>query len=453
MNKSKENTSSQTEIKRKRSPWFFIPTQYFAEGVPFILTNQLSVAMYKSLQASNAFIGFTSFLYLPWSVKLFWGPLIDAYGTKRKWSIYMQIAMAICFVVIALTVQLPSFLFLSLVIFTVIAFLSASHDIATDGYYLHVLDKKNQAFFTGIRSTFYRFAMIIAGGVLVKLAGDIGERSGVIAHGWSTAFGIAAAIFILLFFYHQLILPYPETDKAVKTETNKIPYGKIFKAYFSQNKIAAILSYILLYRFGEGLLVKMAQPFLLDKPEVGGLGLSVSDVGLMYGTFGVIALLVGGILGGWMIKNYGLKKLIWPFAFCMNVPNALYVYMSYFQPMVMTTIDLSFIPNLFGSSAIWTWTLNPIAQACIIIEQFGYGIGFTAFMVFLLYTSKGEFKTSHFAISTGLMAVGMMIPGFVSGVIQMEVGYVWLFTLSVLTTIPGMITIFFLPLEENEEKE
>lgn len=457
---NKKNNSSQEENKlpkeenkkSTRSPWFFIPTQYFAEGVPFILTNQLSVAMYKSLEASNAFIGFTSFLYLPWSIKLFWGPLIDAYGTKRKWLIYMQLAMAICFVIVALTVQLPSFLFLSLVIFTAIAFLSASHDIATDGYYLHVLDKKNQAFFTGIRSTFYRLAMIVAGGVLVKLAGDIGESTGVIAHGWSTAFGIAAAIFILLFFYHQLILPHPVTDHAVKTETNKIPYGKIFKEYFSQNKIAAILSYILLYRFGEGLLLKMAQPFFLDKPEVGGLGLSLSDVGLMYGTFGIVALLIGGILGGWMIKNYGLKKLIWPFAFCMNVPNALYVYMSYFQPTDLTAIDLSFIPTLFGSSAVWTWALNPVAQACIIIEQFGYGIGFTAFMVFLLYTSKGEFKTSHFAISTGLMAVGMMIPGFVSGVIQMEVGYVWLFTLSVLTTIPGMITIFFLPLEDDDKE-
>lgn len=450
MNK-KNNSSQEENIKSTRSPWLFIPTQYFAEGVPFILTNQLSVAMYKSLEASNAFIGFTSFLYLPWSIKLFWGPLIDAYGTKRKWSIYMQLAMAICFVIVALTVQLPSFLFLSLVIFTVIAFLSASHDIATDGYYLHVLDKKNQAFFTGIRSTFYRLAMIIAGGVLVKLAGDIGESSGVIAHGWSTAFGIAAAIFVLLFFYHQLILPHPVTDHAVKTETNKIPYGKIFKEYFSQNKIAAILCYILLYRFGEGLLVKMAQPFFLDKPEVGGLGLSVSDVGLMYGTFGIVALLIGGILGGWMIKKYGLKKLIWPFALFMNIPNALYVYMAYFQPTNLTAIDLSFIPALFGSSAVWTWTLNPVAQTCIIIEQFGYGVGFTAFMVFLLYTSKGEFKTSHFAISTGLMAVGMMIPGFTSGVIQMEVGYVWLFTLSVLTTIPGMITIFFLPLDDENQ--
>jgi len=436
------------KTKRAReNSWAFIPTQYFAEGVPFVLVNQLSTAMYKSLAASNAFIGFTSFLYLPWSLKLFWGPIVDAFGTKRKWTLYMQLLLAISLLVITFTIQLSSFLLLSLIIFTIIAVLSATHDIATDGYYLHALDKKDQAFFTGIRSTFYRISMIAAGGVLVKLAGDIGIRSGSIIHGWSAAFGISSLIFFILYIYHSIVLPYPETDYAVKNAREKIPYGLIFKEYFAQKKIGVIITFILFYRFGEGMLLKMAQPFLLDKKAAGGLGFTVSDIGIMYGTFGIAALIVGGILGGWLIKKYGLKKLIWILALSMNLPNILFVYMAYFKPASIIEFDFSFILRLLGSSGNIIFSINPIVQICLIIEQFGYGIGFTSFMVYLLYISRGKYKTSHYAISTGLMALGMMIPGLLSGIVQQAVGYFWLFTISLILGIPGMLPIFFLPFE------
>jgi MFS transporter, PAT family, beta-lactamase induction signal transducer AmpG len=434
---------------RNRNPWSFIPTQYFAEGIPFVLINQLSTAMYKSLHASNVFIGFTSFLYLPWSLKLFWGPLVDAYGTKRKWTLYMQLLIAIGFLIITFVVRMNSFLFVSLFVFTVIALLSATHDIATDGFYLHSLDKKDQAFFTGIRSTFYRLSMIAAGGVLVKLAGDIGSKSGSIVNGWSAAFGVSAALFFILFLYHSFILPYPETDKAVKTAGQTIPYGLIFKSYFTQKKIGVILSFILLYRFGEGMLLKMAQPFLLDKREIGGMGFTVSDIGIMYGTFGVVALIIGGILGGWLIKRYGLKKMIWAMALCMNLPNILFLYLAYAQPHIIWTLDFSFLVRIFGGNGILIYTVNPLVQLCLIIEQFGYGIGFTSFMVYLMYVSNGDYKTSHYAISTGLMAVGMMIPGFLSGIVQQSVGYFWLFTISLILGIPGMIPIFFLPFDNE----
>jgi PAT family beta-lactamase induction signal transducer AmpG len=435
--------------KKEKSPWLFIPTQYFAEGIPFILVNQFSAAMYKSLQASNVFIGFTSFLYLPWSLKLFWGPLVDAFATKRKWTLYMQLLIAVCLLILSFTLRLNSFLFVSLVIFTVIAVLSATHDIATDGFYLHALDKKDQAFFTGIRSTFYRLSMIVAGGVLVKLAGDIGKRTGNIADGWAAAFGISACLFFILYVYHSIILPKPETDHAVKTLEKKVPYRLIFKSYFTQKRIGVILSFILLYRFGEGMLLKMAQPFLLDKKEVGGLGFSISDLGIMYGTFGVVALMIGGILGGWLIKKYGLKKLIWGMALTMNLPNILFVYMAYAKPDMIWTIDFSFLLKLFGTTGSMVYMVNPVVQLCLIIEQFGYGIGFSSFMVYLLYVSKGEYKTSHFAISTGLMALGMMIPGFLSGYVQQAAGYLGLFSISLLLGIPGMIPIFFLPFEED----
>jgi len=435
--------------KKTRNPWSFIPTQYFAEGIPFVIINQLSTAMYKSLHASNVFIGFTSFLYLPWSLKLFWGPLVDAYATKRKWTLSMQLLMAVCFLLITFAVRINSFLFVSLFVFTIIALLSATHDIATDGFYLHALNKKDQAFFTGIRSTFYRLSMIAAGGVLVKIAGDIGIKSGSIVNGWSAAFGISAAIFFVLYLYHSIILPYPETDHAVKSEGQKIPYGLIFKTYFKQKKIAVIITCILLYRFGEGMLLKMAQPFLLDKKDLGGMGFSVSEIGIMYGTFGVIALIIGGIIGGWLIKKYGLKKMIWVMAFSMNLPNILFLYMAYAQPQIIWNLDFSFISKFWGSNGSLIYTVNPLVQLCLIIEQFGYGVGFTSFMVYLLYVSKGEYKTSHYAISTGLMAVGMMIPGFLSGIVQQSVGYFWLFTISLLLGIPGMIPIFFLPFDSD----
>lgn len=431
-------------------PWLFIPTLYFAEGIPFVLTNQLSAAMYKSLEVSAVFIGLTSFLYLPWSLKLFWAPLIDSNLTKRKWILIMQLALAICFALLAFSFYLPFYITLSIIIFTVIAFLSATHDIAIDGFYLFALEQKDQAFFTGIRSTFYRFAMIFAGGLLVSLAGWAGNAYGSVNFGWTIAFGCAALFFIVLFIYHSRVLPVPKDDLPVRDKSSAIPYGKVFKEYFSQKRIGIILVFILLYRLGEGLLVKMAQPFILDKQVTGGLELSLQEVGIIYGTFGVIALILGGILGGWLIKKFGLNKLIFPLALCMNIPNLLYVYLAVAHPLQSFSIDLSSFASIFGSSGSLAISFHPIVLICIFTEQFGYGLGFTSFMVYLLYISKGEYRTSHYAISTGIMAVGMMLPGMISGYVQQWLGWTGLFTASFLFTIPGMILLFFLPKAEDK---
>jgi MFS transporter, PAT family, beta-lactamase induction signal transducer AmpG len=413
---------------KKNNPWSFIPTQYFAEGLPYVIVNTMSVAMFKSLGASNEFIGLTSFLYIPWAIKFLWGPFVDANSTKRKWLLWMQLILSICFVLMALSLHLTIFTLIALIIFSIISFISATHDIATDGFYLHALNKKDQAFFTGIRSTFYRISMIFGSGLLVWLAGYLGGNTGNIYHGWSVAFFITAGIFLLFFLYHSKILPYPHTDKPVREivkESSKVPIAKVFREYFTQDKIGLILTFILTYRLGEGILVKMAQPFLLDELNKGGLHISLGNVGIMYGTFGIIALLIGGILGGWLVKNYSLKKLIFPLALAMNIPNILYAFLALYKPGII------------------------VIQSCIIIEQFGYGLGFTAFMIYLLYISRGTFKTSHYAISTGIMAVGMMIPGFISGFLQQQLGYFWLFITSFIFTIPGMIIIFFLPYYEN----
>lgn len=425
----KETIESLNAINKKpRNPWLFIPSQYFAEGIPFVLVNQLSAALYQSLGVSNLFIGMTSFLYIPWSIKFLWSPFVDAWSSKRNWVVSLQLMLGIVFILTGLFMNTPFFLIASLVFFTATAFISATHDIATDGFYLHSLDKKDQAFFTGIRNTFYRVAMIFAGGFLIAFAGKIGDLTGNISFGWTLSFLISGILFILLSFYHRRILPYPETDK-VHNAGDPVPYKKIFAEYFSQEKIGVIIAFILLYRFGEALLLKMVQPFFLDKPEAGGLGLTLSHVGIMYGTFGVLALITGGILGGWLIKKYTLKKLIWPFVLTMHLPNLLFVYLALFKP-----------------------DSNLIVQSVIILEQFGYGLGFSAFMVYLLYTSKGEYKTSHYAISTGIMAIGMMLPGFLSGIIQSYFGYFGLFITSCFATLPGMAMIFFLPFDDDVKK-
>ena len=433
---------------KKRNPWLYIPTQYFAEGLPYILINNLSVVMLKALGASNDIIGYTSLLYLPWSFKPLWAPWLDSYSTKRNWHINMQLAMALIFGLAAMALNLSWYIYPVLALFAAGAILSATHDIATDGYYLHTLDKKQQAFFTGIRSTFYRFSMIFGSGILVVIAGSISTNEQD-KTGWIFAFGLAAALFVIFGLYHRFILPKPETDAPVKSSKGTIPFFKAFGQYFKQERIVAILAFILLYRLGEGLLVKMAQPFIMDSPETGGMGISVSQVGIMYGTFGTIALVIGGILGGILIKKYSLRKLIWPMALFMNLPNLLYVYMSAVRPDTVWQFNPGIFSFLFSGESVMI-SFYPVVQLCIIIEQFGYGLGFTAFMVYLLYVSKGEFKTTHYAISTGFMAVGMMIPGFLSGLLQMEWGYTTLFILSAIATIPGMLIIFILPMPREE---
>ncbi|WP_341527639.1 MFS transporter [Nostoc sp. UHCC 0302] len=411
------------------SPWTFIPTLYFASGIPYVIINTVSVIFYKKLGIDNAQIAlWTSFLYLPWVIKMFWGPIVDIYSTKRKWILYTQFAMFGCLGLIAFCLQLPNFFFISLAALTVGAFISATYDIATDGFYLLALSPEQQAFFVGIRSLFYRMAVIFGSGILVVLAGQLEVSLNNIPLSWTIAISFSALILAITFIFHRLALPIPESDDQRQPEAiEKIPFWTIISSYFAQEKIVYILAFILLYRLGEAMLVKIASLFLLDKPEVGGLGLSTSEVGLVYGTFGVISLICGGILGGMFISKYGLKKCLFPMALALNLPDIFYVYMAYTKPSLTLVYPL------------------------VSLEQFGYGFGFTAFSVYLMYICQGEYKTSHFAISTGIMALGMMLPGLISGYLQKTLGYPLFFVLVCLLTIPGMIAIFFIPLQEKSK--
>jgi len=419
-----------TAKAESRSPWSYVPTTYFAEGLPYMIVNSLAVIIYKKMGVSNTLIAFwTSWLYLPWVIKMLWGPLIDMYSTKRNWIAWTQALMAVAIATAALSLKTPQFLYVSMACFMGIAFLSATHDIAVDGFYMLSMDDKKQAFFIGIRSFFYRVAMLFSSGVLVMLAGRIETSTGNIQNSWTSVLLLAAAIMGLLFVYHKVWLPAPAADKPDEAKASQLAeFGEIFSAYFKLENVGIGLAFILTYRFGEAMLLKLTAPFLLDTAEAGGMALTTSQVGVAYGTVGLASLIVGGLLGGWIISKYGLKRTIWPLAFLLNAPDLVYVYMSYH-----TALPINFVYGLVG------------------IEQFGYGMGTTAFMFYMITLTGEKYKTAHFAISTGIMALGMMVPGFVSGKLQDLAGYPKFFIIVCLATLPGMLLIPFLKLKDKEK--
>jgi PAT family beta-lactamase induction signal transducer AmpG len=409
-----------------RNPWTFLPTLYFAEGLPYVIVNTVSVILYKRMGINNAHIAFwTSLLYLPWVIKMFWGPLVDIYSTKRTWLLFTQFAMSICMFSLALSLGTASFFLLSLSAFFIGAFISATYDIATDGFYMLALTEKEQALFVGIRAAFYRLAMIFGSGVLVYLAGLLEAHTGNIPLSWTVVMSFAALIFAVAFLYHMVILPAPAVDKrrSVREPADHASFREVIRAYFEQRKIGIMIAFILLYRLGEAMLMKLVSPFLLDPKSAGGLELTTKQVGLVYGTVGILSLVIGGVLGGWLISKFGFKRCIWPMVLVMHIPDIFFVYMASAQP---------------GIGLIYL---------LVALEQFGYGAGFTIFTVYLMYSANGRFKTSHYAISTGIMALGMMLPGFMSGYIQQALGYKMFFMIVCLMTIPGMMTIPFIPKE------
>jgi PAT family beta-lactamase induction signal transducer AmpG len=612
-----KNASSQSSKPEKRHPFLWIPSLYFAEGLPYVIVMTVSVIFYKRMNLSNGEIAFyTGWLYLPWVIKPFWSPVVDLLKTKRWWIIIMQLLIGGGLGCVALTIPMPFFFQATLLFFWLLAFSSATHDISADGFYMLALNESDQSFFVGIRSTFYRFAMITGQGILIivagffetatglppveitatadpvctqevtipqidqnhlsnqsyfavfpqqikistqniakekldsiqisvrqhnitnnfiqpekakpastpswwtiniseplknfikqninsqdkpaiqnKLAGNVavvgiqltckpeankemvlntkfkngdnsislieGEHltfnannwnkpayillqadpklnriseasftgtSGNIPLAWSITFLILAGLFMLFTVYHRFILPYPASDKPVRNSDQNIfnEFFKTFTSFFQHKEIGLILSFLLLYRLGEAQLVKMASPFLLDSRQLGGLGLTTGDVGIIYGTIGIIALTIGGILGGIAISRKGLKFWLWWMFLAINIPHLAYVYLSYAQP-----------DNYFSISF------------CVAIEQFSYGFGFTAYMIYMIYISEGKNKTAHYAIATAFMALGMMIPGMFSGWLQEIIGYKSFFIWVMLCMVPGFFLLKQIKVDES----
>ncbi|MEB2775954.1 MFS transporter [Algoriphagus sp. D3-2-R+10] len=399
----------------QKNPWIWIPSLYMTEGIPYIVIIVVSVIMYKKLGISNSDIGlYTSLLYLPWVIKPIWSPIVDLFGTKRKWFLSMQLLLSLVFLGVGLTTSGNSFFFMTLAFFWMGAFASATNDIASDGMYLIALKPEQQSFFVGLRGTFYRIGMITGQGLIVMVAGYLETSLGDNNKAWSWTMIIVGALMLLLTAINYLATPKVE-EESTENITRQASFGKVFSTFFTKKNIGISLAFVLLYRLGESQLVKMASPFLLEERQTGGLGLSTSEVGFMYGTIGVIALLLGGILGGIAISRHGLGKWMIPMALSLNLPNLLYIGLAHFQP-----------ENIFFAGSV------------VIIEQFGYGFGFAAYMIFLIYLAEGLFKTSHYALATGFMAMGMMLPGMLSGYIQEWLGYTGFFIWVGLAMIPAL---------------
>jgi PAT family beta-lactamase induction signal transducer AmpG len=381
----------------------------------------VSVIMYKRLGISNTDIAlYTSWLYLPWVIKPLWSPLVDMLRTKRFWIVTLQVFIGAALASVALTIPLPSFFQYTIAILWLMAFASATHDIAADGFYMLGLEEHQQAAFVGVRSTFYRVAMITGQGILVVLAGELETGlKGNVPMAWSITFGVLAVLFLLFSLYHRFFLPWPGSDLPVRTLSGQgvlHNFFEVFRRFFRKPNMKAVIAFLLLFRFGEAQLVKLVTPFLLDAREVGGLGLTTSEVGIVYGTVGVIALTLGGLIGGYVVSRQGLRFWLWPMVFIMHLPDLMFVYLSQAQPESFLTIN-----------------------AAVAIEQFGYGFGFTAYMLFMILVAEGEHKTAHYAVCTGFMALGMMVPGMISGWVQEQIGYRMFFLWIVASTIPSFI--------------
>lgn len=402
----------------KRNPWAWIPSLYFAQGIPFIFINMVTMVLFTQMGMSETDAAlYTGWLYLPWVIKPFWGPIVDIFKTKRWWTVTMQILIAIGLGGIAFTLPIPSSeeiaaglpasaFTIALCFYVITAFCSATHDIASDGFYMLALDTNQQSMFVGIRSTFYRCANVFGQGGLVMIAGWLQTTTGSTPTAWKLTVAGCAIFFGVVALWHAFILPVPAVDRAVGGDEPKTvgailkEFGSSFATFFQKKHVVLAMLFMLLYRLPEAQVVKLCQPFLLASRDAGGLGMTQMEVGFAYGTLAIIGLTIGGIIGGICASKGGLRKWIWPMALATSLNCVAYIILSNVQP-----------------SYDDTWGRILIFSA-ISLEQFAYGFGFTAFMLFMMYFAEGPYKTSHYAICTAFMALGMMLPGMAAGWIK-----------------------------------
>jgi len=417
--------------KTFRNPWAWVPTLYLAEGLPYALALSVSLVLYKNLGLSNTQITFfTGWLYLPWALKPLWSPAVDIVGTRRRWIWTMQLAFGLALAAVGLAIPTAHFLPATLAFFWLLAFASATHDIAADGFYLLALPERQQAAFSGVRNTLFRVAGILAKGQLVIFAGVLALRTNNFPRAWSVVFGMVAGISVLLAVYHGWILPHPAADQPVTGRDRERDFlAEFFKtaaAFFQKPGIGISLLFLLVYRFGEAQLIPVSPLFLLDGRAQGGLGLTDTQVGFVYNTVGVAAVIGGGLLGGLLISRNGLKFWLWPMLLAIHLPDGVFIWLAAAQPHNLTAIGIG-----------------------IAFEQFGYGFGFAAYMLYMIRMARGKHPTAHYALCTGFMALGMMIPGLWSGHVQALLGYKWFFIWVILATIPSFVVAAKIPLEDE----
>lgn len=388
---------------RWAEPLSWVPTLYLGEALPYAAVMLMSLVYYRDMGLTDTQITFyTGWLGLPWVIKPLWSPVVDGMRTKRWWIISMQMFIGAALALVAFTLPTSFWLQGSLSLFMLIAFCSATHDISADGFYILALEDKDQELYVGVRNTFYRVGTILGQGGLVMLAGFLQESRVSVPISWSITFLCVAGLMLMLCAYHWMMLPKPRGDSAgQKRQSIWTDFRQTLEVFFTKPHIATALLFMLLFRLPEGLLTKIVPLFLKGSVQDGGLGLNDIRLGAVSGTLGVIGLLGGGILGGWLVSRYGLRRMLWPLVLCITLPDIVYVYLS-----LAATQDMT----LIGS--------------CVFVEQVGYGLGFTAYTLYLVSFSHGERSTSVFSLCTAFQYLGgVMLPGMVSGWMADRMGY------------------------------
>jgi len=422
--------------------WLFIPSSMVFAAFVWGVVQEVPGIMLKSMEVSNEVIGLTSLLSLPLAIRFLFGPFVDHRGTKRRWVLssqsFITAAMlglaAFCCSVILFDWGVTLLPFL-LGLFLVLSFCSVFQDIAWGGFFLTAVDEREKALFVGINTAFIRLAILFSQGFMVMLAGRIEAVTGMTMAGWAVCFGVLGGIQLVLLVYHHLVYPYPVLDRALGKEEHT-PFIQVFRKFFEVPGAVAILLFMFLYRLGEGLLARMKVPFLMDDPSAGGLGISLEQVGVLNGVFAVFAMVLGGVIGGLLIKFYGLRRTIWPFALLMTLPNLAFVW-------------LALAPH-YGTASVLGFTVNPWALGVLVFEAFGYGVAFASMGFLQCEASRGPYRATFFALLTSVMMFSWILTGTISGFVEAWLGYPWLFTLSVVLAVPGIACIAWLPLRQLE---
>jgi len=415
---------------KERNPAFWIPTVYFAMGLPFVAIAQASALMYKNMGISDAQIAlWTSLIMLPWTLKPIWSPVLEMFKTKKHFVVATQIVTGMGFALVALSLPLNEFFRYSIALLAVVAFSGATHDIATDGVYLSVLSPKLQAKYIGWQGAAYNIAKIVSGGAFVYLAGELEKTMG-IKYAWMVVMGTYGSVMILLGLYHIKMLPSGSEATEVKSLKEGFDTLKdVIKTFFQKKYILWYIIFIILYRFAEGFAIKIAPLFFKAATADGGLGMTTSEIGLVYGTFGAAAFVVGSLLGGYFISAKGLKRALFSLAITFNIPFAVYTLLSFYQPESIYVISIA-----------------------VVFEYFGYGFGFVGLMLFMMQQiAPGKYKTAHYAFATGIMNLGFMIPSMISGYLSDLLGYKIFFMWVLIATIPSLLVAYFVPFTYSDK--
>jgi PAT family beta-lactamase induction signal transducer AmpG len=417
---------------RRIPPAAWVPTLYFAEGIPFFAVSLLAGILYKRLGLGNDVIAlYTKLLLLPWSLKPLWSPLLEMFKTKKYFVVLLQLLGGVSLGLIALCLPLPGYFLYTIGLFAVVAFCSSTHDIAADGLYIASLSGKEQAAYAGWQSGFYSVARLFSQGGLIILAGYLEARMDV-PHAWMAIFAAMGLILVALSLYHARALP---TGGAARHSGSlreiAATFGDVLVSFLKKPNIYLLLLFILLYRAGEGQVVTIGPLFLVDQRSAGGLGLTMDQFGTIYGTFGTVAFLTGTVLGGYFTSWLGLRRALLPLICAMNFPNLAYVYLSAALP-----------------------TSRVLIASAMSLEMFGYGFGFVGVMLLMMQEiAPGKYQTAHYAFANSLMNLGLMIPGAVSGKIQMTLGYRKFFVWVLISSIPALILSRFIPIGRHAIKE